>query len=124
MARVATEARRAEMALRAKHEAANAAGTADEAARQAALRAHVAQLPGESMQDPSHAEQRARMASGLAPEPEASRVARDKQKKPENLDGLKLADLKALAEAKGLDVSRADGKPGKPRRSDYLAALS
>ncbi len=51
-------------------------------------------------------------------------VVKDKMAKPENLDGLNVGALKALAKAHQLKVERTDGQPGAPRREDYVAALT
>lgn len=51
-------------------------------------------------------------------------VVKDKMARPENLDGLNVGALKALAKKHGLTVERSDGEPGAPRREDYVAALS
>lgn len=42
----------------------------------------------------------------------------------EDLSGLKKAELVALAEERGVEVERADGKDGSPLASDYVRALS
>lgn len=42
----------------------------------------------------------------------------------EDLSGLKKAELVALAEERGVEVERADGKDGSPLVSDYVRALS
>ena len=113
----------------ADHAEKNRKAAEREAERQAALRDTTDQLAGDSMQRPGHAEDRARESSGQAATgagipPRGSKVATDKAAKAENLEGLTSAALQNLAEAKGITVTLTDGKKGKPRRSDYIAALS
>lgn len=77
-------------------------------------------------------------------EPEAKQAAKPEDKQapsPENktvggssasstgledldLDALTKEDLVALAEDRGVEVTRADGKEGAPLKSDYVRALS
>lgn len=60
---------------------------------------------------PEHAVRRAPETRG---EPEA----------PVDLSGLSKRELVALAEERGIEVTRSDGGDGAPLRSDYEAALS
>lgn len=48
----------------------------------------------------------------------------DKQLGSAQLDRMTIAELKALAAARGIEAPRLDGKAGEARKADYIAALS
>lgn len=58
--------------------------------------------------------------SGAPPREEAVTVPTEAR----DLSGLTKAQLAAMAERHGVEVTRADGEDGDPLKSDYLAALS
>lgn len=48
----------------------------------------------------------------------------DKRLGSADLDAMSVGALAALAASKGIEVPRGDGKPGRPTKADYVAALT
>lgn len=98
---------------------------ATQAAHDAAARADAAAAEdAEAKRLAAEEEAEGERSAQLEGDPQADKVVTNKMAIPENLDGLKLAELKAIADSHGLTVERTDTKPGAPRVSDYVAALS
>ena len=67
-----------------------------------------------------------RTASGSYVDPNGNpaEAPADAQADAPDYGAMEKADLVALADERGLDVTRADGKDGDPLVSDYVRALS
>ena len=70
------------------------------------------------------AEKAAEQKAAEVPPENKAMLGAPENKDTQDLSALTLAELKALAEERGVTVERADGKPGAPTKADYVRALS